>query len=95
MLYLSISNSPKLYPLLDLNIEGVNIDLHNDYSCNKIEKKDSNIEFSFHRLNKSSLLSENFAKIAFSSVLESNLENLQIKDELGDLSTLVNFSKEI
>jgi len=47
MKYLFITEIVPLSPLLDFDINDINIDLHNDFECTDIKNTDKAVEFFF------------------------------------------------
>ncbi len=101
MKYLFITEIKPFCPLLDFDIDNINIDLHNDFNCFKIKNKENICEFHFIRITNNQLYSEQNAVIIFENIVESNLElilnnNEEIilrKNEIDDAGVLTNFAK--
>ena len=71
MKYLNITHNPSFHHLLDFDIDDINIDLHNSFSCTKIDfnvgKKEMTIDF---KKDDTTNYIEQFAKIIFFEVKE-------------------------
>lgn len=101
MRYLFITDIKPLCPLLDFDIENLNIDLHNDYNCFKIKNRSGICEFHFTRITNNRLYSEQNAVIVFANVVESNLELILngreevilINNEISCTGVLTKFAK--
>jgi|SRR5687767_11894989 len=101
MRYLFISDIKPLCPLLDFDIDKINIDLHNDFNCFKIKNKEGICEFHFIRITDNRLYNEQNAVIIFANIVESNLElilgnNEEViirNNEIDDIGILTNFAK--
>ena len=93
MKYLWITSIPPFQPLLDFDIKGINIDLHNDFGCININANNSSIEFSFLRTVGNEFYKEQNAVIIFNDIIECNIELLKQNRQLGDITTLTNFAK--
>lgn len=93
MKYLVITEISPFSPLLDFDINGINIDLHNDFECVNIKKEKKNLEFHFKRLIGNEFYKEQNAVVIFSDIIECNINLLEKKGELGDFGTLDNFAK--
>ncbi len=93
MKYLWLTDVEPLRLLLDFDINGINIDLHNDFECVNINNENKRIEFHFRRLMGNEFYKEQNVVLIFSNVLECNIELLTAHNKVGDLSTLFNFAK--
>lgn len=93
MKYLFITNITSLFPLLDFDINGINIDLHNDFDCLEIKNNQTSLEFYFKRTTNNGKYKEQNAVLIFSNLVESNIESVSKNNQIGDLQTLTNFAK--
>ena len=93
MKYLSITNITALQPLLDFDIKGVNIDLHNDFDCIEINDNTKKLEFLFKRTIGNEFYKEQNAILIFNDIVECNFQFLKENERLGDMKTLMNFAK--
>ena len=93
MKYLFITDIKPFQPLLDFDINSINVDLHNDFECVNIKTENRRLEFHFTRLIGNEFYKEQNAAVIFNNVIESSIETLETNHETRDISTLDNFAK--
>ena len=93
MKYLFITDITPLSPLLDFDINNINIDLHNDFECIEIKSNQENLEFYFNRNSNNEQHKEQNAVLIFSNIAESNIDLIVKNNKIGDLQTLTNFAR--
>jgi len=93
MKYLFITEIVPLSPLLDFDINDINIDLHNDFECTDIKNTDKAVEFFFKRVVNNTFYNEQNGVLIFSDVVETNIDFIFGKDQIGDIQTITNFAR--
>lgn len=91
MKYLFITEIPTLNPLLDFDIGGHNIDLHNNFDCQLLRQENNTLEIYFKKNRGDLHYDETNAVILFSNILE--FESSFLISEANKATTLINFAK--
>ncbi len=94
MQYLFLSQGDPLVPLLDLTIKDSYYDLHNEFKCTKITYIGNTLEIHLYRNNNNLRSgSEKSAMIIFSDIVECNYTDIQTQNNVGDITSIMNFSR--
>ena len=94
MKYLFVTDIEPLEPILDFNIENVNIDLHNDFDFVDIKKSNTDLSFYFKRISEHNLYAERNAVIIFSKLENDSFDSeIIVQSHHDDSLTITNFAR--
>lgn len=92
MKYFFLTNINILEPLLDFDINGINIDLHNDFDFVFFEIKNNKVELYFSRILVNEKYQETNAAIIFSNVIDIEMDS-DFEEKSKTPTSIVNFAK--